>query len=164
MENFNWKSFTKKIAVKASLGEVYDAWTKPQELESWFLEKVIFYDADKAIFNRGNNIEQGLSYEWYWYLYEEPMLGKITSVNGKDFLQFTFEGECLVDVKLEENGEFTIITLIHHNIPEDNNSKQFVRLGCSNGWTFYLTNFKSVIEGGLDLRNKDDKLGIMINN
>jgi uncharacterized protein YndB with AHSA1/START domain len=164
MENFNWKSFTKKIAVKASLVEVYDAWTKPQKLESWFLEKVIFRDAENGTFDRSNNIEQGLGYEWYWYLYEEPMRGKITAANGKDFLQFTFEGECLVDVKLEENGVFTIITLIHHNIPEDNASKQFIRLGCSNGWTFYLTNLKSVLEGGLDLRNKNGELGTMINN
>ncbi len=164
MENFNWKAFTKKIAVKADLKTIYHAWTKSEELERWFLEKVMFYDNDKTPFPANDTVELGLNYEWLWFLYEEPMLGKITEANGKDFLQFTFEGECLVDVRLEEKGEFTIVTLIHHNIPENDWSKQFVRLGCSNGWTFYLTNLKSVYEGGIDLRNRNADLGVMINN
>jgi uncharacterized protein YndB with AHSA1/START domain len=164
MENFNWRSFTKKIAVNANLTTIYNAWTKPTELERWFLKSVLFYDANQRPFSRTENITEGLTYEWYWYLYDEPMSGCITQANGKDFLQFTFEGDCLVDVKLEEKEGFTIVTLTHHNIPNDDQSRQYVRLGCSNGWTFYLTNLKSVYEGGLDLRNKAPTLGTMINN
>jgi hypothetical protein len=164
MENFDWTSFTKRIAVKATLPEIYNAWTKASELEKWFLKKVDFYNLDKTSFEQNANVVENIHYVWYWYLYEEPMEGMITSVNGKDFIQFTFEGECLVDVRLEEIDEYVIVTLRHHNIPLDNNSKQYVRLGCSNGWTFYLTNLKSIYEGGLDLRNKDEKLTPMINN
>ena len=164
MENFDWTSFTKRIAVKSTLSEMYDAWTKASELEKWFLKKVKFYDSDKTPFKQNANVVEGIHYMWFWYLYDEPMKGKITSVNGKDFIQFTFEGECLVDVTLEEIDEYVIVTLWHHNIPVDNNSKQYVRLGCSNGWSFYLTNLKSIYEGGLDLRNKDEKLSAMINN
>ena len=164
MEDFDWTSFTKRIAVKTSLSEIYDAWTKASELEKWFLKKVNFYYSDKTSFEHNANVLKNTSYEWYWYLYDEPMKGRITDANGKDFIQFTFEGECLVDVSLKETDEFVIITLRHHNIPLDNNSKQYIRLGCSNGWAFYLTNLKSVYEGGLDLRNKDEKLLSMINN
>jgi len=164
MENFNWKAFTKKIAIKADLKTIYDAWTKPKELERWFLKQVSFHYDDKVLFPINDNVEQELNYEWNWFLYDEPMYGKITEANNKNFLQFTFEGECLVDVLLKEKGEYTILTLIHHNIPENDKSKQFVRLGCSNGWTFYLTNLKSVYEGGIDLRNKNPELGVMINN
>jgi uncharacterized protein YndB with AHSA1/START domain len=164
MQNFNWSSFTKKISVNASLKTIYDAWTKSSELERWFLEKVTFYDDKSDLLDPYKNVTKGISYEWYWYLYEEPMRGRITNANGRDFLQFTFEGDCLVDIKLEEKEGTTVITLIHHNIPEDDKSKQYVRLGCSNGWTFYLTNLKSVFQGGLDLRNKDADLGVMINN
>jgi hypothetical protein len=28
-------------------------------------------------------------------------------------------------------------------------------VGCQLGWTFYLTNMKSIAEGGIDLRNRD---------
>jgi uncharacterized protein YndB with AHSA1/START domain len=164
MENFNWKTFTKRIAIKADVKTIYDAWTKPGEIERWFLEKARFHHDDKTAFPANNNIEQGLNYEWFWFLYEEPMPGKITKANGKDFLQFTFEGECLVDVTLEEKEAYTVVTLVQHNIPEDDKSRQYVRLGCANGWAFYLTNLKSVYEGGIDLRNKNSALGTMINN
>ncbi|MFT2008108.1 SRPBCC family protein [Pontibacter sp. 13R65] len=164
MENFDWTSFTKRIAVKSSLSQIYDAWTKASELEKWFLKKVNFYHSDETSIEYNANVLENTHYEWLWYLYDEPMKGRFTSVNGKDYIQFTFEGECLVDVNLEEIDDYVLVTLRHHNIPLDNNSKQYVRLGCSNGWSFYLTNLKSVYEGGLDLRNKDDKFPPMVNN
>lgn len=149
MENFNWTSFTKRIAVKASLADLYSAWTTKLGLESWFLEEV--------------NVN-GDHYSWKWFLYDDVMLGEFKQTNGTDFIQFTFEGSCLVDVSLEQRGDDVVISLTQHNIPTDDASKQHIRLGCTNGWTFYLANLKSVYEGGLDLRNKDKNLGAMLNN
>jgi len=164
MENFDWTSFTKKIAVNAKLSDIYDAWTKANELEKWFLEKVSFFDSDQKLRSKNESVSAGNAYEWLWYLYDDSMKGKIISANGKDHLQFTFEVNCLVDINLSETNGYTLIELRHHNIPTDDFSKQYIRLGCSNGWHFYLTNLKSVYEGGLDLRNKDSNLNPMINN
>lgn len=164
MENFDWTSFTKKIAVRAELSDIYNAWTKAEELEKWFLEKVSFFDGNQEPLSKGKNAEKDNMYEWLWYLYDDSMKGKIVSANGKDQLQFTFEGNCLIDINLSEKEDYTIVELRHHNIPTDDYSKQYIRLGCSNGWHFYLTNLKSVYEGGLDLRNKDTNLNPMINN
>ncbi|SKB31573.1 SRPBCC family protein [Daejeonella lutea] len=163
MNDFDWTSFTKRIAIRAGIAEIYDAWTKSEELQKWFLEKATFYNSDKSLEPRVSAYA-GNSYTWIWYLYEDAMNGRITAANWKDFLQFTFEGECLVDVKLSEDNGYTIVELRHHNIPTDDNSKKFIRLGCSNGWGFYLTNLKSIYEGGIDLRNKDSNLSPMINN
>src|SRR6478735_2902907 len=85
MENFDWTSFTKRIAVKSSLQDIYNAWTKASELEKWFLKKVDFYNSDKTSFEQNANVAENIHYVWYWHLYEEPMEGMITSVNGKDF-------------------------------------------------------------------------------
>ena len=164
MKNFDWTSFTKTIAVKADLSTVYNAWTHSAELEKWFLKKALFFNEAGAPIGKNTTVSGNNTYKWYWYLYEELMEGLITQVNGTDFIQFTFEGGCLVDVRLEVRGEYTIVTLIQHNIPTDDHTKQFVRLGCTNGWTFYLTNLKSVYEGGLDLRNKEEGLSPMLNN
>ncbi|WP_125719136.1 SRPBCC family protein [Flavobacterium ustbae] len=164
MENFDWTSFTKKIAIKATLSDIYNAWTKAAELEKWFLEKVLFFDATQQPLDKNKNAVKDTTYEWFWHLYKDAMKGKIVSANGLDQLQFTFEGSCLVDVKLSETEGYTVVELRHYNIPTDDYSKQYIRLGCSNGWHFYLTNLKSVYEGGLDLRNKDSNLNPMINN
>lgn len=164
MKNFDWTSYTKKIAIRASIADIYNAWTKSSELETWFLQKVEFYNPEGTRLDANTNVLAGTRYSWLWYLYKDAMTGVIKEANGKDYLQFTFEGECLVDVNLREEKGYTIVELRHHHIPLDDHSRQFVRLGCSNGWTFYLANLKSLKEGGIDLRNKDGNLAPMINN
>jgi len=164
MKDFDWTSFTKRIAIKSSLSEIYEAWTVASRLEEWFLERVVFQNATDNLSESARQAQNGTQYDWYWYLDTTPMRGEILSTNGKDFLQFTFEGPSVVDVKLSTLDEYVIVELRHHNIPQDDNSRQYIRLGCSSGWAFYLHNLKSVYEGGIDLRNKDPKLGVMINN
>ncbi|NHA03904.1 SRPBCC domain-containing protein [Mucilaginibacter sp. HC2] len=164
MKDFDWTSFTKRIAVKASLADIYNAWTRSAEIEKWFLEKAEFYNTTGELLAPDQAVSKDCSYKWFWFLYPDPMPGFIREANGKDWIQFTFEGECVVDVRLSEKNGYTVIELTHRNIPTDDNSKQYIRLGCSNGWAFYLTNLKSVYEGGIDLRNKDENLTVMINN
>lgn len=164
MKNFDWTAFTKRIAVKASLAEIYTAWTVAAKLEQWFLERVVFRVDSGSAPEYTQVAQSGTQYDWYWYLDTTPMQGEILQANGKDFIQFTFEGGSRVDVRLSTLDAYVIIELRHYNIPQDDHSRQHIRLGCSNGWAFYLHNLKSVYEGGIDLRNKDPRLGVMINN
>nr|WP_121272602.1 SRPBCC domain-containing protein [Pedobacter schmidteae] len=163
MENFDWTAFTIRILVKADLPALYDAWTKPSEIEKWFLKNAVFYNAGREI-DKENSIKEGFTYEWKWYLYDDLEKGRINVANGKDFLQFTFAGECLVDVELSLQEEYVEVKLTQKNIPTDDRNKQYTRLGCHGGWSFYLINLKSVYEGGLDLRNKDTRFKPMLNN
>ena len=57
MENFDWTSFTKKIAIRAELSDIYNAWTKAEELEKWFLEKVSFFDVNQEPISKDKNAE-----------------------------------------------------------------------------------------------------------
>lgn len=164
MKNFDWTTFTRKIAIKANLSEIYNAWTKPSELEKWFLSKADYFDPKEKAIAKDEAIKKGDSYAWSWFLYDIVERGKVTEANGADFIQFTFAGECLVDVKLSLLDEYVVVELTQKNIPTDDDSKKNIRLGCDNGWSFFLVNLKSIYEGGLDLRNKDPKLKVMLNN
>ena len=82
----------------------------------------------------------------------------ISKIIGKDFFQFSFAGDCKVDVQLKETGEHVLVTLTQHNIPTDEESKFNIRIGCLEGWTFYLANLKCFYETGYDLRNKIPEL------
>ncbi len=44
------------------------------------------------------------------------------------------------------------------NIPANENPETFLYIQCQTGWTFYMTNLKSVYEHGIDLRNKNQDL------
>ena len=80
---------------------------------------------------------------------------------------FTFGQEgaeamtCLVKIYREE-GE-TICEIVQDNIPDDEKGKSYYHIGCLTGWSFFLTNMKSILEGGGDLRNKNERLKKMIN-
>lgn len=164
MKDFNWTSFTRRIAIKANMDDLYGAWTKSAEIEKWFLSEATFFDAEGNPVNPHASVTQNGSYVWRWFLYDDTEQGKMTGANGKNRLQFTFAGECLVDIALTQEHEYVIVELTQKNIPTDEDSKQNIRLGCHTGWSFYLLNLKSVYEGGLDLRNKDTRLKPMLNN
>lgn len=157
MKQFDWTSFTQRIAIHTSLEQAYDAWTTKLGIEQWFLSTAVFTDQDRNIIPTEANVSEGAKYDWNWFLYEPTESGKIMTANGADFFQFTFAGECLVDIRLTQVDECVVVELKQHNIPTDESSMRDIRLGCHTGWAFYLVNLKSVLEGGLDLRNKDQR-------
>lgn len=164
MKNFDWTAFSLKILVKASMSDVYNAWTKASELEKWFVKKGNFSNKERQVISKETSAENGFSYEWNWYLYEPTERGRYLQANGKDHIQFTFAGDCIVDVKLSEKEGSILVELSQKDIPTDDISKKEIRLGCQNGWAFYLVNLKSKCEGGLDLRNKNENTKHMVNN
>lgn len=112
---------------------------------------------------KNGSIQIGNTYKWRWFLWDGTEEGKITKLNDKDHIQFTFAGDCLVDVHLEAYEKGTIVSISQSNIPTDDKSKKDIRLGSFSGWSFYLINIKSIYEGGLGLRNKDAELKAMLN-
>ena len=164
MKNFDWTKFTRKMYINAPIQKIYDAWAKPEEMECWFLKQACYFDKEEKQLSKNNQISEGLKYEWNWYLYDLTEKGMISIANQKDHIQFTFAGNCIVDITLQEFENGTIVTLIHKDIPTDDKSKYNIRLGCDSGWSFFLVNLKSVYEGGLDLRNKNPNLKPMLNN
>lgn len=151
-------SFTLKIAVKADQQTIYNAWTQCCEIEKWFLQTCIFKDANGNSLSAAENLHAGCNYDWTWFLYDETEHGSIKEANGKDHFQFTFAGDCLVDIRLQQIGAYTQVALTQSNIPTDEASLFNIRIGCNQGWTFYLANLKSFYENGIDLRNKEAEL------
>ncbi|MOA18137.1 hypothetical protein D3C78_1384290 [compost metagenome] len=95
---------------------------------------------------------------WFGYDDETIERGQVLEVNGKDFLKFTFGKAGVVSVELKQEEGETVVEITQSEIPTDERSKVYYHLGCSEGWTFYLANLKSVTEGGIDLRNKNEKI------
>ncbi|HYK77550.1 MAG TPA: SRPBCC domain-containing protein [Daejeonella sp.] len=166
MENYDWSKFTIKIPIDAGVQRIYEMLSTRTGMESWFLRLAEFSKADQTPWGVGSAIEEGDQYRWLWYGYDDDMVetGKITKANGKDQIQFTFAGNCLVTISIYHHKEnVSMVELTQENIPADEESRVKYHLGCMTGWTFYLANLKSILGGGLDLRNKNVKLQGVIN-
>ena len=89
-------------------------------------------------------------------VYEER---EVLELNGKNYFRFMFTNECDVEVKLSQiDKEYVMVEVTQNNIPIEEDPKKNLYVGCGEGWLFYMTNLKSILEGGIDLRNKDESL------
>jgi len=156
MAENNWTKFTVTADFNTDVMSIYKAWTTPEGLESWFLRKANFY----TITGRKRGPEEPIlkedTYEWYWHGFDDKTVekGQMLEVNSIDFLKFTFSDESIVSVSITNKYGLTIVELTQENIKEEPDPSKNLFVQCQVGWTFYLANLKSVIEGGIDLRNK----------
>lgn len=161
---FDWSKFTVRIDVRASKEAIYEAWTSQEMLELWFLRLAEFTTPGGVVRGRFEKIQKGDTYKWLWHGYGDDTAehGTVLEADG-DVFKFSFgkAGVCAVNVK-EVEGE-NIVELVQSEIPTDDTGKRQFHVGCSGGWTFYLANLKSMLEGGIDLRNRNEKLKGMIN-
>lgn len=166
MENENnWRSFTVRINVQASTEKLYSLWATRTGIEYWFLRMSEYRDDAGVLRNNDELVQKGDTYRWRWHGWgdEATEEGRVLDCNGKDRFKFSFgkAGDCTVNIKNELG--YTIVELLQENVPDDDTGKQTWHVGCKTGWTFYLANLKSLCEGGIDLRNKDEQLQNMLN-
>lgn len=165
MATYDWSKFICKINIKSTPAKIYEAWATRTGLESWFLRKAAFASANGEPVEMEAYLKKDDQYEWFWYGYPDEVVerGTVLAANGKDLFQFTFGEPCIVTINLKEEKGENIIELIQSQIPLDEDSKAKLHIGCLSGWTFYLANLKSILEGGVDLRNKNETLSGMAN-
>lgn len=164
MPPYDWSSFTKRITIKAKPHDIYRAWATQSGLEKWFLRLAEFTKPDQSHRGKDYQVQKGDTYQWLWFGYTDDVneKGRILEANGKDMLQFTFSGGSIVTVRIYIENE-VIVELKQHDIGTTEEAIVNYHLGCSTGWTFYLANLKSILEGGVDLRNKNEAIANVVN-
>lgn len=156
----NWSSFTVNLPLDQSKDRIIDAWLTQKELEKWFLKLAEFKTRNGEIRKKEEVIQPGDQYRWQWFGWPESVEehGEILKPQDDEFLRFIFGKSGTVSVKVVTENNQIILRLIQENIPVDEHSKMNFYVGCKTGWTFYMLNLKSILQGGPDLRNKQSKL------
>ncbi|HUR11177.1 MAG TPA: SRPBCC domain-containing protein [Flavitalea sp.] len=165
MSAYDWSKFKCRITIDAPPEKIYIAWSTRHGLESWFLRRSELSTTTGELRGMKETVRPSDTYEWYWHGYPDTTVerGSFLDANGYDLIRFTFAKVCIVTVTIfREEGEM-ICELVQSQIPEDESSKVQYHLGCSLGWTFYLANLKSILEGGIDLRNKNESVREVVN-
>jgi uncharacterized protein YndB with AHSA1/START domain len=156
MLDSKWSSFKVTGDYNTDIRSLYEAWATPAGLEKWFLRKADFY----AIAGRLRDPEEFILkedvYEWYWYGWDDSTVekGEILEANGTDLIKFTFAKDNIVTVQISSRNGVSIVELTQENIALEEDPSKNLFVQCQVGWTFYFANLKSILEGGVDLRNK----------
>ena len=156
MSENKWSKFTITADFNTDARSIYEAWATPAGLEKWFLRKAEFYAIVGRLREPHEFILKEDTYEWYWHGFDDSNVekGEVLEVNSIDYLKFSFSEESIVTVNISTKNGLAIVELTQENIPEQSDLVQNLYVRCQIGWTFYLANLKSIIEGGVDLRNK----------
>jgi uncharacterized protein YndB with AHSA1/START domain len=166
--DYNWETFTLKIDIESSKENIFRLLSTQEGLEAWFLRSAKAFRSGKLV-DKKASIKQDDKYEWLWHGYPDEVLekGAFLDVNQEKSISFTFTGgktnDMYVEILISPYKNKFLVTLNQYSIPNDEEHKSLFHLGCSKGWTFYLTNLKSVAEHSYDLRNKDIELTNMVN-
>jgi uncharacterized protein YndB with AHSA1/START domain len=160
LTNSDFSEFKLRVNINTTIENAYRAWATPSGLESWFLRKAIFNDKKGAVRSGDSLVKEDDEYTMVFHGYPDSVAekGKVLKVNNKDLFSFTFSKGCPVTISIySEHGE-TIVELFESKLPTDEETIKRHYVGDSKGWIFYLTNLKSILEGGIDLRNKNEAL------
>ncbi|MFI5135298.1 MAG: hypothetical protein ACHQD9_05560 [Chitinophagales bacterium] len=160
IKNFDWSKFTLQISVRAETQSVYNAWAVPTALEKWLVSKAEFSIAFTILKSQFDLVQDGDCFEWSWKHdgILDGVKGKIVEANGENFLRFILDDTSMLCVTIrKENGE-TLVELFHKNISANDEALIVNYLSYLKEWSFYLTNLKSFLEGGIDLRTKEIRI------
>jgi len=165
MQEIDWSKFTTRININADFKKIFSSWTTSSGLTSWFLRYAEFKTPANSIRPENESVQVGDTYTWRWYGYPDEVdeKGEVLEMNGRDFFAFSFGKAGICTVRITEVEGENLVELHQSEIPTDENGMKNYHLGCKTGWTFYLANLKSILEGGIDLRNKNEKLADMLN-
>ncbi|MBC7848180.1 MAG: SRPBCC domain-containing protein [Chitinophagaceae bacterium] len=162
----NWSQFVVRVNINnVAIEKLYWCWATRAGMEHWFLRTCEYKTADGVVKKDKDQVCTGDSYKWHWHGYGDDSVeyGTILDCNNKDHLKFSFgkAGNCAIEILKEDDQ--TIVQLTQGDIPNDDLSRMNYHVGCKSGWTFHLANMKSILEGGIDLRNKNIKIKNMLN-
>ncbi len=165
MQPHDWSRFTLRVPINSTKQTVYDAWSTQQGLESWFLRQASFTTAAGEPRSPSEKLQIADSYIWMWHGWSDEVTekGVVLQENGEDLFKFSFGNAGNVTVTILEDEGQLVVELLQDEIPTDEHSMILYHIGCTKGWLFYLTNLKSILEGGIDMRNRNEALKDVIN-
>jgi uncharacterized protein YndB with AHSA1/START domain len=161
-DNFNWNEFTHAIYLNAPVGKVYEYVATAAGITKWFIGEAKYYYKNLNIRLGNEHSKKGDSFLWKWLNKDLELKGLVIESQENKIFKFTFSPLYFVTISITSEGDKTKLTLKQEYQPNAERD-EFNFLNCCTCWVFFLTNLKSVIENGIDLREKEMKDEMLMN-
>jgi uncharacterized protein YndB with AHSA1/START domain len=151
MKEYDWSQFHVRMYYLAPLEEVYRRFSTAEGLESFFIHKATHTAADGTHRAADEPVQSGDRYEWT-YVHDYSHGGRFEQVEPGRLVRFTF-GPMLVDVHFRELAEATEVDLHQTSCATEDPERVWQHLNCRSCWIYFMTNLRSVLAGGPDVRD-----------
>ena len=152
MSTYDWSQFHVHMYYLAPLDEVFRRFATAAGLESFFIGKAEHEAPDGAPRGRGEIVQPGDTYRWR-YVHDFAHDGTFLTVVPNRRVRFTF-GDMPVDVGFRAVGDATEVDLHQTGCATEDPERAWQHVNCRSCWVYFLTNLRSVLAGGVDLRDR----------
>lgn len=149
--NFNLTEFHHSIFLQSQLNEVYYFIASADGICRWFMGKAIYTDPKGNAINTADAALKNDTFYWQWLAKELNINGRVIEAKENELFSFTFGQSFEVTISLKEQNGRVLLTL-HQKYSAGTERNDFAHINCCTCWVFFLTNLKSVLEHGIDLR------------
>ncbi|MHA2363550.1 MAG: SRPBCC domain-containing protein [Candidatus Hodarchaeales archaeon] len=166
LESYKWTEFKYNEYYNAPLTKIFRKWTTPGDIITWFIAEATYEDDKGKIRDQNEIVQPGDVYHWKFFQ-GITMKGEILDVVENKLVKFTFgkkepnsDEDVVVTVSFKENMGTTHVLLHQNNIANNDFGHISFNVSCIIGWSYFMTNLRSLVETGYDLREKDEKLAL----
>jgi uncharacterized protein YndB with AHSA1/START domain len=165
LENYQWTSFNIQEFFKTSKEEVFKKWSSSNQIIQWFLKEATFFTSNNEERPFNEKVNKGDKYFWKFYSGFE-LSGEILDIVDNSLFKFTFgkkepdsDEKVIVTVTFHDDGNNNSrIEIFQDNIADNEYGHVNYNLSCISGWSYFLTNLRSIFESGYDLREQNQQL------
>lgn len=153
MHEYDWSQFHVRMYYLAPLEQVFRRFATAQGLESFFIRKATHTSSDGAARKPDALAQSGDQYAWE-YVHSFSHGGIFERVDPPRCVCFTF-GTMKVTIHFRDLGNATEVDLHQTNCATTDPQRAWQHVNCRSCWIYFMTNLRSVLAGGSDLRDHE---------
>lgn len=153
MGGYDWTEFHVHMYYLALRDEVFARFATPAGLASFYIAEATFTAPDGRVRGSDEVCAAGDRYR-FRYLHDFEHDGEVLAVEAGRRVHFTF-GPAEVDISFREVEGATEVALHQTGCPTEDPERAWLHLNCRSCWIYFLTNLRSVLANGTDLRDHE---------
>ena len=153
MSEYDWSQFNVHMYYLAPIEDVFRRFATASGLESFYIGKAEHRAPDGTVRGPDEVVQAGDTYHWT-YLHDFAHGGSFLYVQPERLVRFTF-GDVTVDIRFREVEGATEVDLHQTGCATRDPDRAWQHVNCRSCWVYFLTNLRSVLAHGVDLRDRD---------
>ena len=153
----DWTQFDLHVAINAKPEDILKMWSTITGMEAFFVEMMRITGPDNKERDPDERARPGDKFVWRWQN-GRSVSGEYLDPAAENEVRFTF-GDSNVCVTADPYKEGSLVRLLQYDIPDNDEARMHVHSNCRGGWVYFLTVLKTLIEHGVDGRDKTRETG-----
>jgi len=151
---YDWSEFRVHMYYRAPIEAVFAAWATPAGLESFFIGEADHTGPDGGPREPHGVCAAGDRYRWRW-LHDFELAGEVVACDPPHRVAYTFGSDMQFEIRLRQREGAVEAALRQTGCATQDPARAWQHLNCRSCWVYFMTNLKSVLEHGTDLRDRE---------